>query len=262
MNEIYEHFVDEFKNINKKGWIMSCDNSLIGIGVTFENELGKTPDSLYLPDYKGIEIKCCQRYSGYPLNLFSKSLDGPYLFSTNEFLQKFGSLNEEYEKKESFIDLYCNKFTEKNGYNFKLYIDKINKKIFIDIYDSKINFVEREFYVDFSSLEKIINIKFKSLAYIKASKKVINDIKYFRYYSLDLLELKSFDCFIDLLEKDLINCSFIGRVSKTDFCKGKNKNKGLHFSIDKDKIHLLFNSIYSFNSDKYNNDQIITNIFD
>ena len=68
------NLLNKFSEIYKKKWIKSFSNSFGSIGLTFENELGKKADSLYFPDYEGIEIKCVSRFSKYPLYLFKFSL--------------------------------------------------------------------------------------------------------------------------------------------------------------------------------------------
>ena len=77
MHENSKKLIDEFYRISQKGWIKSTSKSFGSVGLTFEKELGKSPDSLYFPDYYGIEIKCTTHYSKYPLYLFTIAFDGP-----------------------------------------------------------------------------------------------------------------------------------------------------------------------------------------
>ena len=67
-------------------------------------------DSMFFPDYEGIEIKCKQRYSRYDINLFCLSFDGPELFESNYILQKYGKRRTILSlKKELFINFNINK---------------------------------------------------------------------------------------------------------------------------------------------------------
>lgn len=59
----YDELLKEFKIIVDKKWVKGVNNLTSAAGLTFEKLLGKKPDSLYLPDYYGIEIKTTQRYS-------------------------------------------------------------------------------------------------------------------------------------------------------------------------------------------------------
>lgn len=48
--------------------------------------LNKSPDSMFFPDYQGIEIKCTTGFSRYPISLFSKSFDDPSFFEMNRLI--------------------------------------------------------------------------------------------------------------------------------------------------------------------------------
>ena len=67
-----QKLLDEFIKMTKKEWIKSINNSSGNIGITFENELSNKENSSFLPDYHGIEIKCSNKYSVYPITLFSQ----------------------------------------------------------------------------------------------------------------------------------------------------------------------------------------------
>ena len=58
INKTIKPIVDEFKNILKRDWISGAnDNSFGNVGITFEREIGKSPDSMYFPDFYGVEVK-------------------------------------------------------------------------------------------------------------------------------------------------------------------------------------------------------------
>lgn len=65
MEKDFINLLEEFKKISYKGYIRGVRQSYGSIGLTFERELGKSPDSLYYPDYGEIEIKCTSRFSHY-----------------------------------------------------------------------------------------------------------------------------------------------------------------------------------------------------
>ena len=85
----YDELLKEFKIIADKKWVKGVNNLTSAAGLTFEKLLGKKPDSLYLPDYYGIEIKTTQRYSRYAVSLFSLSFEGPNLFEMNRLMEKY-----------------------------------------------------------------------------------------------------------------------------------------------------------------------------
>ena len=80
-------------------WIKGINNSTNSVGLTFESLINKIPDSMYFPDYYGIEIKCSQRFSRYPLNLFSLSFDGPELYEMNRLLKKIWDIRFKIQRK-------------------------------------------------------------------------------------------------------------------------------------------------------------------
>ena len=71
MKEEQYEIIQKFKEIANKKWIKGVNNLTNSVGLTFESQLSKPTDSMYFPDFKGIEIKCSQRYSRYPIKLFS-----------------------------------------------------------------------------------------------------------------------------------------------------------------------------------------------
>lgn len=95
--------------------------------------------------------------------------------------------------------------------------------------------------------------KLKQLAIIKASKKKINNIEYFRYYLITLYTLKNFNTFLKLLAEGDIEVTIISRINKTGELKGRYCNKNLVFQIKKANIEKLFNKIYTYDVDKIKN---------
>lgn len=130
MKEEQYIIIEKFKKIASKKWIKGINNSTNSVGLTFESLLGKNSDSLYFPDYKGIEIKCSQRYSRYPIKLFSLSFDGPNLYEMNRLLESYGISDEIYkERKKLQGQIKINEYERINNNYFKLKIDKANQKI-------------------------------------------------------------------------------------------------------------------------------------
>ena len=112
MEENCEKLLKKFKIISKSGWIKGINNYTNSAGLTFEALLDKKTDSMFFPDYEGIEIKCTQRFSRYTITLFTKSFDGPSLYQMNKFLNKYGKNDIIYkDKKNTKLDY---KLQEKN----------------------------------------------------------------------------------------------------------------------------------------------------
>ena len=88
-------------------------------------------------------------------------------------------------------------------------------------------------------------IKLQNLALVRASKKVVDNVKYFRYYKISLYKLISFDKFIDLLKNDVITVNLVCRLSKSGYKIGRYSNQSLVFQIKPFYLNKLYNLIYS-----------------
>lgn len=251
MNVEYDNLIEQFMRIAKSGWIEGINNSTNSIGLTFEKQLKKDSDSLFFPDFEGIEIKCKSRFSNYPITLFTQAFDGPNLYETNEILEKYGKRDYQFKDRKTLItDLKVNKSTLfNNKYYFKLKVDKEKEKIFLQVSDKYQNLIEEKSYVDFNTLRIKLKLKLTNMALVLASKKIINNKQYHRYYKLIIYKLLSFDKFIELLEKDIIKVKLECRVSRSGFDVGRQRNKNLVFQMKQDDLNKLFRVKFLYNHD-------------
>lgn len=263
MEKNIKKLLHEFNIINSMQWIKGVNNNLSSVGNTFESLLRKKADSEIFPDYFDIEIKCSQRFSNYPLKMFNKVFDGPKLFETNYITNTYGNTYEYSNKKYLFVNLVINKFVRVyEKYYFLLSLSKKDNRIIVDIFDLDYNLLDSA-YIDFQSVYEHLILKMSNLALVYASKKEENGDKYFRYYSITFYKLKNFDTFIDLIQNGIVKLSIHCRAlfSSDDF--GKQKNKGINFSIEKNNISCLFNKILEYNADdqmiKINSDYYFNN---
>ena len=251
MDNQFNMLLDKFKEFAGSNWIKGINNNATSVGLTLESLLGKQPDSEYFPDYNGIEIKCSQRYSGFPLTLFTSALDGSDFYEMNRLLQTYGKNDEKYDdRKILFANLKSKSKYLFNNYYFSLDVSKDEQKIYILIYDSNNNLIDRKSYIDFATIKNKLETKLSKLALIWASNKKIDNWPYFRYYKIDFYILRNFDKFIDLIDKNIIKISLIGRISRSGTEEGRQKNKGLSFQINKNDIEQLFEHIKEFNCDE------------
>lgn len=222
------------------------------VGLTFEKLISKEPDSMFFPDYYGTEIKCTTRFSGYPITLFTIAFDGETFYEMNRLLEKYGKQDTIYKDKKILIsNLVVNKkILVNNKYYFEIKLDYYNKKLFLAIYDINKNLIEKSSYIDFSSLKTHLELKLSRLALVYASKKRIENDNYYRYYKMIIYELKSFETFLELLNKNIIKVEIVGRVSRSGSEKGRQRNKNLVFKLPKENITYLFNEILILDLDK------------
>ena len=133
MDQNSEKLIKVFKSISKKGWVKSTRKGWGGVGLTFEHEIGKMPDSQYLPDYNGIELKCASRYSRYPMYLFTVAFDS----NENEIIRlanEYGYSDQDYPDKKVLFRKITNAIIPGNKYNFCFRVDRNDKKIYLEVY--------------------------------------------------------------------------------------------------------------------------------
>lgn len=248
--EKYEKLITKFEEITRRGWIKGVTEDESSVGLTFENELGKEFDSMYFPDYYGTEIKCTTRYSGYPISLFSFSFDGKYLYQMNLLLQKYGISDHEYPDKKRLIGrLIPFKKIKINDFYFKLAPEFEEDRLYLKVYDENERFLESDAYINFSTIIERVKLKLNTLAVVYASKRIINTEQYFRYYKIIIYKLKTPEIFLDLIARNKITVSIIGRVSRSGTKEGRQRNKNLTFSLPKENIELLFDKIFELDVD-------------
>ena len=258
MNNYYDELVKQFNIISNLRWIRGINNFTNSAGLTFEKLLDKKADSLFLPDFQGIEIKCTQRYSRFPITLFSCSFDGPFLYEMNRLLITYGKNDIIYRDKKILYGILSSNYkTLINKYYFKLDISNKNEQITIEVYDLNNNLIEKQSYISFDTLKAKLETKLSTLAIVYASKKEINRNLYFRYYKMIIYKLKSFEKFIELLKKDIITVEISGRVSRSGTEAGRQRNKNLVFKINKDKINELYDIVKICDNDLDKNFQIL-----
>jgi len=258
MEKEYQNLVKKFMKISNKRWLKGISNHFNAVGLTFEEQLGKKADSMFFPDYYGIEIKCTSRFSGYPVVLFSSSFDGPSLYETNRLLNLYGIQDEKYtDRKIIMSNLKYNKNVLVNDkYFFKITISDEEQKLYLEIYDLFNNLIEKQSFITFETLKTKLEIKLSNLALVYASKKMDNGHPYFRYYKINIYKLKSFKTFIELIKNGTITLSILCRVSRSGLEEGRQRNKNILFGIYKKNINKLFNLIVSHDNDTSDNFQI------
>lgn len=259
MNYNYQKLLEEFNKISNQLWIKGINNWTNSAGLTLENLLGKKSDSMYFPDYNGIEIKCTQRFSNFPINLFSLAFDGPMLYQMNTILQKYGKEDVIYKDKKILIaTLSCNEKTLiNNSYYFKLAVSIQEEKLYLEVFDKNHNLIEKEAYINFSTIKSRLELKLSMLAMVWASKRVIDNELYFRYYKIGIYKLISFEKFLQLLQEDVIQVDIVGRVSRSGSEAGRQRNRNLVFRIKKENITKLFEPLEIYDKDSESKFQIL-----
>lgn len=136
-----------------------------------------------------------------------------------------------------------------NDFYFKLAPEFEEDRLYLKVYDENERFLESDAYINFSTIIERVKLKLNTLAVVYASKRIINTEQYFRYYKIIIYKLKTPEIFLDLIARNKITVSIIGRVSRSGTEEGRQRNKNLTFSLPKENIELLFDKIFELDVD-------------
>lgn len=233
---------EEFKRIRKLGYVPEVHPGYGGIGDTFERLLGREKNDFCIPDYDGIEIKTRRAYSKSLISLFCSVPDGEELFEIDRLKERYGYPDKEIKSaKVLYSVVYGDRLCSVGKYYFfKLDVDKKEKKVYLCVFNKRLELVERQVYWDFMTLENKLYCKLKYLMLIKAWNNNINGIMHYKYYKANFYELKDFDTFIELIGKGFISVTFRISVYRGNYCYGLAHNHGLSFGISLEHLPLLY----------------------
>lgn len=244
MKDQIKKLKEEFIKIKEKGWVKSLNRGSNGIGFTFEALLGIQKNELEIPDYNGIELKTRRYSSTSYIILFSCKPEGKYYHEVERIKDMYGYPHRKFKQYKVLNNsAYNNKYNKiGQNYYFKLDVDKIERKIYLLIYNKYKKLVEREVYWDFDILEEKLCRKLKILALVKAySKKYrCENCEYFKYNYMRIYYLKSFEKFINLVESGEIRVNFKLNIKTAGDKIGQIHDHGTSFDILEKDIPKLF----------------------
>lgn len=232
---------EKFENIKAKGWIESLRKGTTGIGYTFETLIGKEEEQFPIPDYRTIEIKTRFRNSKENIGLFTAAPDGDYLFATKKIYDTYGYPDSKNPNYKVFYARINNKwrYAGKNC-KFKLFTDKTNKQIRINVMDKNYTITDPEVSWSFQLIKEKIELKLKYIAIVKADTYFNFNKQYFKYYNITFYMIKSYETFIKLLENGIINITFMIGVYRSGKKEGMMNNHGIRFDIAEEDLEKLF----------------------
>ena len=236
-------FLELKKLVINNHWVEGKGKGNNNVGITFESLLNKEVENFELPDYKGIEIKTKYSKKECYISLFNCTPDS-YLFEIKRLHLLYGYPDKEFPQFNIFnISIYGNRKIRLNNTFFKLYVDRINQKVFLRIYDTNNKIIDELTSWSFEILNEKLQRKLKYLALIQAEKKYINNKIYFKYNNIDFYSLISFDKFLWLIEMGMIRVTFRIGIYKSKDKLGKMYDHGTCFNIEQENIDRLFNKI-------------------
>ena len=244
MNKELRKLYAIFLRIKEKGFIRTKRKGPTGVGYTFEEVIGNKEDDLPVPDFFGIEIKTVVYNRRRKIHLFNITPDGDYLFPIKRIIEKFGYYDRNFKDCKIFnATINTADYTLVRNNMLKLKVNKEKEKVEIlacTIYGEKIDI---NISWSFSLLKNIIFLKLNKLAIVKAKHKIVDGEDYFLYNYIIFYQLKSFEQFIELLEKGFIYVTFNIGVYKSGKKVGKLHDRGTNFFIMEKNIEMLFEHI-------------------
>lgn len=243
MKNDVEELKIKFNKIKNMDWIESKRNGSTGIGYTFEYLIGKNEDQKQIPDYKSIEIKTKHKYSKGYITLFNLNPDGN--FNAESFVNKYGYKDKDIKKNvfRGSLNFITSDFMGIN-YKFQLSIDNSKERLIINIRDKYNKLINNEIYWSFEKIQEALNKKLKFLAIVKADRKYINKIEYFKYEKINFFKLKDFKDFIKAIELGYIRVTIKIGVFKSGKRYGQIHNHGIGFDINEKDILHIYNRLY------------------
>lgn len=242
--------LSKFIDIRNKGYIETVRSGSTGVGITFETQLGKKEDCKQIPDYYGIEIKTQRAYSKSYITLFGMSPHGSTTNEVKRLVTKYGYIySHDSKTKHLYSDVRCNNFSRTGiHYYFKLKIDKVNKKVILQIYDKNKRIINEDSYWNFNEIKELLYKKMTYLAYVKAWRKFSEGREYFKYFDIKFYVLKTFEEFVLLLEQEHIRVMIA--INSINIGKGKEitSSHKISFEIDPNYLNHLF-YIYEIKND-------------
>lgn len=242
-----------FNEIRKMGWVKSKFIGKGAAGNTFESLLGKPEENSENPDFLGIEIKTRKENSSYPITLFRATPIGEQEYQIKYLLENFGSPDKKTPNKKNLGGSVCVKKKKNfsNNYQFSLKVDRLQKKIFLLVFDCNNNLIYDKAYWPFELLETKLKKKLSILCYIKVQRKFENGHIYFKYTDAEFYYLKDFESFVKLIEQSVIQINFCVYVYTKGPKIGKIYDHGTSFKIYPSSLHKLFNQYFTDELGKY-----------
>ena len=245
MHEDFIELEEKFRKIKSMGWIESTRSGDTGIGKLFEDLIEKEEDNKALPDFKEIEIKTKREASKSMTTLYTKAPDYPK--GVNTFLREsFGNEIVGYPgMKELHTTINAVDFnTHKGGYDFKIDIDKVNKRLTLVVRNHNTGKIVYDgAYWSFNNISNSLKEKLKYIAIINGSEKRENGKNYFKYNDMVFITGLTFENFLKGLENGDIKVDIRIGVYKTGKNKGKNHDHGTGFRITIENLSKYANTI-------------------
>lgn len=239
---IYE-LNEKFEAVKNLGYIdgINC-KSKGNAGITFEKFIDKANDNFQIPDFNNIEIKVQNQFQNHLIRLFSLVPSNSFGIELKRIRNAYGIYDKEFNDIKILQLCLTTKETFKNNHFFKLEINYEVQKIFLKVYNSKKELVEKHIYWDFDDIISTIERKLKIVAIVNYKKREL-DVTQFNYTKIDFFEIKSTIVFFKLIELGIIKINFNLGVYRSGYKIGKEHDNGVSFCINPNNFYKLYSKI-------------------
>ena len=240
---IEQQLVNFFFSIKNKGWIETKRHGDQCLGNAFEDLIGKIEDNKSEADYHGIELKSHREITNSLLTLFSKSPSFPR--GVNTYLREtYGVDNDiNQDKKVLNTTISGKQFnSHRGGHSFKVTVDRVNKKIWLVVKDSKTNLIledcntGKKINWDFAVLEKALKNKLNKIAIMYGEEKDENSKHFVKYNKMIMFEGLTLEKMLNAIETGDLFIDIRLGVYASGSKLGKTHDHGTAFRINLDKL--------------------------
>ncbi len=239
----YKKIKAEFERIKSLGFVPSRRSSSTGVGKTFEDYLGVLENNRKDPDFESFEVKSKRELASSRVTLFTLSPSHPK--DANSYLRStYGRPDTKYPHipvlhVSFFTTRSCN---YNNKFTFQLINDMKQGRFLIDIFDTVTLKHDKSVYYKHSVMRERFNNKLRHLFFVNAQSKKIKGKECFNYTSAVVYTNGSFETFIDMFNKGVIQFDLRLGVYKTGRLAGKKHDHGSGFRIKKQNFADLYSN--------------------
>lgn len=250
-----ETLKEALKIIRAKGWIKNArPGNVGGIGNTIEDLLGIEENNLPLPNAADWELKC-QRFTSSLTTLFHmEPSPRAFKFVPNILLPFYGWKHQEAGKKYNNDEMSFRQTINglsRTDRGFGVEVDWDRKKVRVSFDSSSVNDrhskwlesveyrvglgeLDPQPYWGFQDLFHKAGTKLRNTFYIRADRKKQDQIEYFNYKEIFILENFSVERFVRGIEKGFVLLDFDARTGH---------NHGTKFRLRQDRLTELYDKV-------------------
>ncbi|MCH5167580.1 MAG: hypothetical protein J1F35_06805 [Erysipelotrichales bacterium] len=238
--------IKRIKSLINNNWIKTVRPGSTGVGATFEYLMNIKENKSTDSDLKRIELKTKRVNSKVSTCLFSCAPEGPGENIIKRISALYGYRDEEYHDKKRLTAFIYNSYKSKGktNYQFRLNVNYDSRTLNLIVYDKNGVIIDDKIYWTFATLRQCLYRKCTRIAVIEAESRFLYGVEHFKYKSLKIYELISFNKFLKLIEENIICVAINTTIYKSGPRIGELHDHGASFRLYFRDFEKLFNKIY------------------